>query len=205
MNPANGEIEDTDVGFPGPEHTIAERAWPMKIAMGTLAVLAVIGGVVGIPGLTDTLEHFLEPTFEDSRYADVHPSAGSEWAGLAVGAIIAVAGIMIAARIYLGRPGAADAIRRRFAGVHRVLVNKYYVDELYDAVFVRPLATAGTLGRTVIETDFVQAFIVGGATGIVRVGTSFARGIQTGVLRVYALLLVLGLAALTLYFLIQSS
>ncbi len=205
MNPANGELEDTDVGFPGPEHTIAERAWPMKIAMGTLAVLAVIGGVIGIPGVTDTLEHFLEPTFEDSRYAELHPSAGSEWVGLACGAIIATAGIAIAFQIYLRRPGSAERIRTRFAGVHRVLVNKYYFDELYDAVFVRPMVTAGKLGRTVIETDLVQGVIVGGATGLVRAGTSLARGIQTGVLRMYALLLLLGVAALTLYFLIQSS
>ena len=51
----------------------------------------------------------------------------------------------------------------------------------------------------------MQGTIVGGATGIVRVGTSFARSIQTGYLRAYALLLLLGVAALTLYFLISSS
>ena len=45
FNPANGEIEDTDVGFPGPEHHIAERAVPMKVAMGALAVLATFGGL----------------------------------------------------------------------------------------------------------------------------------------------------------------
>ena len=45
-----------------------------------------------------------------------------------------------------------------------------------------------------IETDFVQGFIVGGATGIVRAGTSFARAIQTGYLRAYALLLLFGAA-----------
>ena len=49
-NPMTGEEEDTDVGFPGPGHFIAERELPMKIAMGALAVLAVIGGVVQIPG-----------------------------------------------------------------------------------------------------------------------------------------------------------
>ena len=49
FNPANGEVEDTDVGFPGPEHHIAERALPMKVAMGVLAVLATVGGVVQVP------------------------------------------------------------------------------------------------------------------------------------------------------------
>ncbi len=50
-----GEEEDTDVGFPGPGHFIAEREWPMRIAMGTLAVLALIGGVVQIPGIDDAV------------------------------------------------------------------------------------------------------------------------------------------------------
>ena len=56
-----------------------------------------------------------------------------------------------------------------------------------------------------IETDFVQGTIVGGATGVVRAGTSFARAVQTGYLRAYALLLLIGLGGLALYFLIASS
>jgi NADH-quinone oxidoreductase subunit L len=53
LNPLTGEQEDTDVGFPGPDHHIAERDWQMRIAMGTLALLAVIGGVIQIPGVDD--------------------------------------------------------------------------------------------------------------------------------------------------------
>jgi len=67
VNPATGEAEDTDVGFPGAEHHIAEREWPMKAAMAPLALLSVIGGIVFIPGVTHWLESFLEPTFEESR------------------------------------------------------------------------------------------------------------------------------------------
>jgi NADH-quinone oxidoreductase subunit L len=205
MNPMTGESEDTDVGFPGPEHHVAERSWPMKVAMATLALLAIVGGVVGVPAATDTLETFLEPTFEDSRYVDVHPSEGAEWAGLAGGALVAAAAIALAYVMYVRRRGVTLRLRDRFAAVHRFLEHKWYFDELYDAVFVRPFNTAATFGRRVIETDFVQGFIVGGATGIVRAGTVFARTIQTGYLRAYALLLLLGLAALGLYFLLASS
>ena len=88
-NPMTGEQEDTDVGFPGPEHHIAERSWPMKFAMGILAVLALVGGVAGIPGAIDSLERFLEPTFEDSHFAHEQPSDGAEWVGLAAGGLIA--------------------------------------------------------------------------------------------------------------------
>jgi NADH-quinone oxidoreductase subunit L len=205
QNPMTGELEDTDVGFPGPEHAIAERSWPMKAAMGPLALLALVAGVVQIPGVTDVIEHFLEPTFEDSRFHDTAPTEGSELVGLVVGGLIAIGAITVAFTVYLRRPGTADRLRERFAAVHTFLFNKWYFDELYDAVFVRPAATAGSFGRRVVETDFVQGFIVGGATGIVRAGTSFARTIQTGYLRAYALLLLLGLGGLALYFLIASS
>jgi NADH-quinone oxidoreductase subunit L len=205
MNPMTGEAEDTDVGFPGPEHHIAERSWPMKAAMGPLALLSIIGGYLAVPGLSDVIEHFLEPTFEDSRLHDTVPSEGEELVGLAIGGVVAVAGVVFAWWVYMRRPGTATRLRERFAALHGFLVNKWYFDELYDAVFVRPMTTAGSFGRRVIETDFVQGTIVGGATGIVRVGTSFARAIQTGYLRAYALLLLLGVAALTLYFLLNSS
>jgi NADH-quinone oxidoreductase subunit L len=204
-NPMTGEPEDTDVGFPGPEHHVAERSLPMRAAMGPLAFLAVIGGIVAVPGLTDTLEHFLEPTFEDSRFRDTAPTEGAEWLGLAAGGLIAIAGIAAAFVVYLRRPGLAAQVWERFAAVHRFLVNKWYFDELFDAVFVRPAATAGSFGRRVIETDFVQGVIVGGATGVVRAGTSLARSVQTGYLRAYALLLLLGLGGLLLYFLLASS
>jgi NADH-quinone oxidoreductase subunit L len=205
MNPMTGEKEDTDVGFPGPEHAVAERAWPMKFAMAPLAVLALVAGVVGIPGVTDTLEHFLEPTFESSKYAEDQPSTSAEWVGLAAGAIISIAGIFVAFTFYVRRRGITLELRDRYRRLHDFLWHKWYFDELYDAVFVRPAATLGGFGRRVIETDFVQGFIVGGATGIVRAGTSFARAIQTGFLRAYALLLLFGAGALLLYFLISSS
>jgi NADH-quinone oxidoreductase subunit L len=205
VNPMTGEPEDTDVGFPGPEHHVAERDWPMKAAMGPLALLSIVGGVVAIPGVSDILEKFLEPTFEDSRFHDTAPTTGAEVWGLVVGGLISIFGIGLAWWVYVRRPGTAARARERFAWLHGFLVNKWYFDELYEAMFVRPVSTVGGFSRRVIETEFVQGTIVGGATGVVRVGSSFARAIQTGYLRAYALLLLLGVAALTLYFLINSS
>ena len=51
-NPVSGEVEDTDVGFPGPDHHIAEREPPMKAAMGVLAILAIVAGFLQIPVVT---------------------------------------------------------------------------------------------------------------------------------------------------------
>ncbi|MEA2409343.1 MAG: NADH-quinone oxidoreductase subunit, partial [Thermoleophilaceae bacterium] len=205
MNPMTGEPEDTDVGFPGPEHHVAERAWPMKAAMGPLALLAIVGGYLAVPGLTDVIEKFLAPTFHDSRFHDTAPTNGAEVLGLVIGGVIAVLGIAGAWFVYRREPGTTARLIERFPRAHRFLANKWYFDELYEALFVRPVASAAAFSRRVIEHNFVQGAIVGGATGVVRVGTSFARAIQTGYLRAYALLLLLGAAGLTLYFLITSS
>ena len=176
----------------------------MKAAMAPLALLALVAGALGIPGVTDTLEHFLEPTFEESRFHETHPSESAEWLGLVAGGVIALAGIAAAAAVYLRRPGTAARLRQRLAPVHGFLVNKWYFDELLDALFVRPMAAFGRFGRSIVESVFVQGVLVGGTVGAVRAGTSLARGIQTGELRAYAFLLVSGLGGLVLYFLIVS-
>jgi NADH-quinone oxidoreductase subunit L len=205
MNPMTGEPEDTDVGFPGAEHHVAEHKWPMKAAMAPLALLAIVGGYIAVPGLTDVIEKFLEPTFHDSRFHDTAPTDGAEVLGLVVGGVISVVGIALAWWVYRRRPGTATSLRERFAPVHRVFVNKWYFDELYDALIVRPILAIGGFGRRVIETQFVQGTVVGGATGVARLGSSLARAIQTGYLRAYALTLLLGVGGLTLYFLVNSS
>ncbi|MGH2837731.1 MAG: NADH-quinone oxidoreductase subunit L, partial [Thermoleophilaceae bacterium] len=189
----------------GPEHHIAEREWPMKAAMAPLALLAIVGGAVGIPGVTETLEHFLEPAFEGSGYLETHPSESDEVTGLVIGGVIAISGIALAWVLYMLRSGATLRLRDRLSAVHDFLAHKWYFDELYDAGFVRPAAAMGRFGRTVIETVFVQDVIVGGSVAVVRAGSSLARGLQTGYLRSYAVLLVAGLAALGLYFLITAS
>jgi NADH-quinone oxidoreductase subunit L len=205
VNPMTGEHEDTDVGFPGAEHHIAERDWPMRVAMGPLAVLSLVGGIILIPGVTKWLERFLEPSFRDSHYLNAGPSSGNEWVGLVVGGAIAIAGIGIAWMVYVQRRGLTLRLRDRYRGLHDFLFNKWYFDELYENAVVAPMAALGRFGRTVVETDFVQAFVVGGSVGVVRAGTAFVRAIQTGYLRAYALTLIIGLLGLGLYFLIVSS
>jgi NADH-quinone oxidoreductase subunit L len=204
-NPATGEEEDTDVGFPGPEHHIAERAPAMRFAMAPLALLAAIAGVIGIPGVTSTLEKFLEPTFADSRFLHNTPSDGAQWAGLAVGAVLAIAGLGLAYVLYERRSGYTLQLRDRFRPLHDFLANKWGFDDLYGRVFVQPARALGRYGREVVEPEFVQGVLVNGAAGVVRAGTSLARAIQNGYLRLYAMVLLLGVGGLVLYFLLVSS
>src|SRR4051794_35358153 len=205
VNPMSGEHEETEVGFPGADHHIAERDWPMRAAMAPLAVLSVLGGLVFVPGLTEWLDKFLEPSFKDSKYYTQVPSTGAEWTGLVVGGLISILGIGLAYVLYMRRRGETLRLVDRARGLHGFLFHKWYFDEAYDSAFVRPIGNFGNYGRRVIESRFVQGFIVGGATGAVRAGSSIARAIETGYLRAYALLLVIGVLGLGLYFLVQSS
>jgi NADH-quinone oxidoreductase subunit L len=204
-NPATGEEEDTDVGFPGPEHHIAEREIGMKVAMTPLAILAAIGGALGIPGVTTTLEKFLEPSFAGSKYFNEVPSTSIEWVGLTVGGVLAIAGMGFAWWAYERRAGFTLRLRDRYRPLHDFLFNKWDFDELYDHVFVYPSLWLGRFGRTVVESRLVQGVMVGGASWVVGGVTTLARSLQTGYLRAYALLLLFGVSALVLYFLIVST
>src|SRR4051794_6718969 len=205
-NPATGEEEDTDVGVPGPEHHIAEREGSMKAAMSALAVLAVIGGVVQIPNVTNWLHDFLEPTFAGSRYYEtLEPSNTVIYGGFTLGAALGLAGIALAYRLWVVQPERPPAIRARLAGLHSFFVHKWYFDELIDTLIVRPVAWCGRFGRNVFERVVVNGVFVGGTSGAVRAGSAAVRAAQSGFLRYYAALLALGVTALGLYFLIAAS
>jgi NADH-quinone oxidoreductase subunit L len=204
-NPMTGEIEDTDVGFPSPEHHIAEWELPMKLAMAGLALLAIVGGALAIPSVTDALHKFLEPTFADStQYARLEPSSALSWIGLAIGALIAAAGIFTAYTLWVRRPEVPARLQVRFRPLHTLFVNKWYFDEAIDLVFVRPVAWFGRFCSTTFERVVVQGALVGGTSGLVGLASAAVRRVQTGYLRYYAALLLMGVTGLGAYFLISA-
>ena len=202
-NPATGEAEDTDVGFPGPVHAIAERARPMSLAMGALALFSIVGGIVAIPRTTTWLDNFLAPSFSDSTLVG-HTSDTVLAIGLVLGAVVSVGGIAIAYAVWVARPSLAGTISARFAPITKLFEHKWYFDELIDTVVVRPGAWFGRFAQNTFEQLVVDGLLVGGATGAVRAGSALVRATQSGLLRVYAGLMILGVAAVGLYFLIQS-
>jgi NADH-quinone oxidoreductase subunit L len=213
-NPASGEEEDTDVGFPGPNHAIAERALPMRIAMGLLALGAVGAGLVQIPKVDFIVDDFLRPTFATARGYEPHTKTGLLAIGLTLGTLIGLAGIALAYRIWIvggrdaeGRFSVADAFRARVPGgeaLYTLFLNKWYFDELIDLLVVRPAAAGGRFARDTFERLFVDETLIGGSTGLVRAGSAAVRAAQSGFIRYYAALLVLGVAGVGFYFLLQT-
>ncbi len=205
MNPATGEVEDVDVGFPGEEHHIAERTGTMKLPMLILAILATVGGVVQLPGVTHVIDTFLEPTFATSRfYGHLEPSTTLEVFGLSTGALLSFIGIGLSFRIWVGRPGTALRLRTRFVRLYTIFVNKWWFDEAIDFLFIRPSAWLGRFARNTFERVVVNGFFVDGTSMVVRASSAAVRATQTGLLRYYAALLLVGLTGVGLYFLIAA-
>jgi NADH-quinone oxidoreductase subunit L len=205
FNPGTGEEEDADVGFPGPEHHIAERDWAMKLPMSVLAVLTVIGGVLQIPGIDAAINRFLAPTFAGSRLAHLDPSTGTAWIGLIIGALIALAGITVAYRIWIVNPAIAVRLRERLPALHTFLYRKWYFDELIDFTVVRPAQWLGGFTQSVLERGVIDGGITGSATGVVRAASAAVRRAQTGFVRYYAALMIVGIGCVALYFLIEAT
>jgi len=203
INPANEEEEDTDVGFPGAHHHIAEQSRPMAVAMAVLAVGALFAGLIQVPGVDNVLFGFLNPAFADVPLSAIHPSVGAEWRGLAIGAAISLLGIGLAWVLWVRRPELPGLLRKRLRPVYLLFVDKWYFDEAIDLLIVRPALAIGRFANDTFERFVVDGLVSGtretvaGAGGIVRV-------VQSGFVRSYALLLIAGFAGLALYFLLSS-
>jgi NADH-quinone oxidoreductase subunit L len=204
FNPATGEEEDTDVGFPGPEHHIAEQSAPMRVAMAVLAFGALFGGLIQVPGVDDVITKWLDPVFADSALAAIHPSLEWDWIGLGIGAVISLAGIWVAHYLYIANPEAPKRLEERFRGLHTFLFNKWYFDEAIDLLVVRPALAIGRFANRTFER-FVVDGLVTGTADTVRGAGGVVRAVQSGFVRSYALLLIAGFAGLALYFLLSSS
>ena len=155
--------------------------------------------------MTDVIGHFLEPVFEDSQLAHIHPSDGAEWLGLLIG------GADLDRRHRRSptsstSPARARARRlmERLRPVHTFLFNKWYFDEAIDFLIYRPAIAIGRFSSNVFER-FVVNGLVSGTVGVVRGAGGVVRGAQSGFVRSYALLLVGGFAGLGLYFLVVAS
>jgi NADH-quinone oxidoreductase subunit L len=218
-----------------------------------LAVGAIVAGLVGFPaalGGGDAIEHFLEPSFTASEIqqrpdaASLPPPAdrtGAAAAGreatadsvweerglMVLSLIIAVAGILLARHIYITSPGLSDEWVRRFPGVHRTLLNKYYVDEVYNATVVSGTMGGGralwTFDRDVVDgavnasgrltlvgsflAGLTDRYVVDGAVNLVgwtiEESSFWFRRVQTGLVQNYAMLIVFGVFVFVGVYLVQ--
>ena len=192
----------------------------MAIALMVLAIGSVAAGWIGIPhaiGGHNQLEAWLEPAFEahaiageTAREAAAEPPLNSappetsevvERALMGVSTVIAILGILFARWVWITRRSIAENAAREFAPIHRLLLNKYYVDEIYDAAIVQPIHVVSREGLWRGFDVKVIDGAVNGAAAIVDSSASLMRRLQTGSVRTYAGSIFAGVVAILAYYL----
>jgi len=190
----------------------------MALALIVLAIGSVAAGWIGIPhaiGGHNELGAWLEPAFAAPAAAGgaaaAEGGAAAERAAeadtsleltlMGVSTAIAVAGIAFAHFIWVRRRRVADNMAREFPALHRLLLNKYYVDELYDATIVQPIKAASTEGLWRWFDVRVIDGAVNGAGSIVDGSAAILRRLQSGSVRAYAGSLFVGVVVILGYYL----
>ncbi len=181
--------------------------WPLY----ALAFFSVVSGYVGLPQLwgdmlfgieeSDSLGRFLGPVL--APVEEPHLDHAAEF-GIAVSAVaVAGAGAALAWWLYVRRPELPDRIAAAFAGSYRLLVNKYYVDEIYDALLVRPLvAFSDRVLFRVVDAGIVDGALVNGlARGVQGLASHGLKYAQSGLAQSYVFFMIVGAAALVGYLL----
>ena len=194
----------------------------MAVALIVLAIGSVAAGWIGVPhaiGGGNALGAWLEPAFEapggsaeaapvgaeglppGEAVAEAESHEALETTLMVFSSVVAVMGILLAYGLWVKRRDVAEALARRFAPVHQLLLNKYYVDEIYDATIVQPIKAASQEG---LWRWFDVRVIDGAVNGTATIVDRFAavlRLLQTGSVRAYARSFFLGVVMILGYYL----
>lgn len=194
------------------EHHVHVHESPkvMLAPLAILAVLSVIGGWFALPpywGGKDYFQGFLDPVFASSTAlaARMHPAWSEpphslELTMTAIAVVIAFIGFLIAWYFYIHKPALPKKVAGAFGPIYRLLLGKYFVDELYGAVIIGPIVW---LSRNVLWKVIDVGLIDGTVNGLAflsRETGSGLRHMQGGNTRSYAAWVVVGAVAVTLFF-----
>jgi NADH-quinone oxidoreductase subunit L len=168
--------------------------------VGVLALLSVGGGLVAIPGVWDLLENYLRPVLEEVSPGT--PAVVPDWnvPTLIAAAGAAVVGIGGAWLVYGRQRPATDPLERAAPALYNLLSRQYYVERALGAVVVRPLEWLADAVLDRVDRGLFEGGVHGLAGGIGAAGQGLGRT-QTGALRNYALVILLGMVGLLGYLL----
>jgi NADH-quinone oxidoreductase subunit L len=171
------------------EHHLHESPTAITVPLIVLALLAIVGGFAGVPEVfavnQNHIANWLAPVVKEAHHGEI--SHSTEYALMAISTILVVASIMVA--WFLNKKYTTT---KENTGLGKVLENKWYVDELYDATVVKSVQNTGGFLNTWIEKLGIDG-IVNGAGKIVHAASRQMRLLQNGQIGIYLLLIVIGL------------
>jgi NADH-quinone oxidoreductase subunit L len=173
----------------------------MTVPLWILAGLSIIGGFIGWPhalGGADHFANFLAPVWP-AMPEGAHGSVATEWwlMGLTLG--LATAGILAARHLYLTHTEKAARLAGSLAGIRVLLANKYYVDEIYDFLIVKPVVGLGYLFWQITDVRIIDG-LANGSAGLMRVLGRLGSRLQSGAIRNYVLVFTLGVVLILGYY-----
>ena len=182
----------------------------MAVPLAILGALSLIGGWIGIPAalghalgdVPNAFESWLGPVFEGAPPAEAHHAVPpAEYALMAASVAVGLAGLLAARYLWLQRPELPERIALRFRPVYALLRNKYYVDELYDAVIVRPYNALSVFAWRVLDDGLIDGLLVGGTARVVKWQGVVAGRIESGYIQTYVTVFFGGVVAILVYYL----
>jgi NADH-quinone oxidoreductase subunit L len=206
-------------------HHIHESPKIMTIPLMILAVLSAIGGYIGVPhvlGGANHIHEFLAPVLGGGvEPAKAHAgisilsqawASGGEGGGhsaplellmMVVSVVIALIGIGIAYLFYVKNPALPKRVAEKWKGLYKLVFNKYYVDELYEILFINSLKNLGT-GLWRGFDDFIIDGTINGIAYLIGWLSGAIRKIQTGLVQSYAFSMIIGGIVLVAYYIVRA-
>jgi NADH-quinone oxidoreductase subunit L len=188
------------------ERQVHESPLVMIVPMVVLAVLAALGGYIGLPkvlGVGSAVADFLAPVFPAAELAGPEVSAATEWLLIALSIVAVAAGFLAAYWLYLRRWGRAESMARSIPWLYDLLYEGYHLDRAYSEAVVKPLRALGDWLSGPIEERGLDGAVEGLAWLLGLAGQGLRR-LQTGLVRSYALAMLFGAVAVLAYFLIRA-
>jgi len=184
------------------KHHLHESPASMTMPLIVLAILSVVGGYIGLPAhwlWGNRFEAFLEPVFGAAAHEGAHLAEATEYALMGTSVAVALLGLGLAYVLYIARPELPERLAKKAAGLYELIYNKYYVDELYDLLFVRPTVALATWLWRVVDAGIIDG-LVNGTAEAVAANSGMWRRLQTGNVQHYALSMLLGALAILGYY-----
>jgi len=202
--------------FWGPQKTnpkakdhIPESPWTITVPLIVLGFLALVGGYVGVPAAlkgANHIHHYFEPVFGHAQEIfhisikeALEHSHGTEYGLMIVSVLLAFSGIGVAVFMYVKNPELPARFTASFKGLHQAVFNKWYIDELYDFLFVNPTKKIGTFLWRGFDVKLVDG-VVNGCAWVVKGLGAGLRYTQSGYLHNYAVAMVVGVVVIVGYY-----